>query len=203
MIYVDNSYNQLNVTYDNRKDVYSFDSIKSVSFSWDANVEYYVIINFIANDKNNSLRIYLKDLDPGLGWTNDFSGASLAVNTIAGWMDEVINVNIISPIGQADNAKSIPVTLSSDQEKLTITPNIIREQLTASSIQDDCYSISFASVGTVAALISFDSGANYVSIAAGTTINMDAGGLNNYYEKNTFYYDTTAVGAILIITYNI
>jgi hypothetical protein len=113
------------------------------------------------------------------------------------------DVTIVSPIGQLNNAKSIPVTLSSDQESLKITPVIIREQLTASSISDDCYSISFASVGTVAALISFDSGANYVSIAPGTTINMDAGGLNNYYAKDTFYYDTTSVGSILIITYNI
>lgn len=64
MIYVNNTSNQLNITYDTRKDVYAFDSIKSVSFSWDANADYYVIINFIANDKNNSLRIYLKDVDP-------------------------------------------------------------------------------------------------------------------------------------------
>jgi hypothetical protein len=203
MIYVNNTSNQLNITYDTRKDVYAFDSIKSVSFSWDANVEYYVIINFIANDKNNSLRIYLKDVDPTLMWTNDFSGATLAVNTIAGWMDEAISVKIIEPIGQLNNAKSVSVTLSSDQERLAITPKIRREELNTSSISADCYSISFASVGTVAALISFDSGVGYVSIAPGTTINMDAGGLNNYYAGGTFYYNTTAVGAILIITYNV
>ena len=94
MIYITNLNNQLNLTYDTRKDVYAFDSIKSVSFSWDTNGDYYVIINFIANDKNNSLRIYLKDVDPTILWVNTFAGATLAVKTIASWMNEVIEVSI-------------------------------------------------------------------------------------------------------------
>jgi hypothetical protein len=123
MIYVNNNNNQLNVTYDTRKDVYAFDSIKSVSFSWDTNGDYYIIINFIANDKNNSLRIYLKDVDPTLGWTNDFSGATLAVNTIALWMDEVITVNasIVSPIGQTTMSNSVAVVIASNQTSVPIT----------------------------------------------------------------------------------
>jgi hypothetical protein len=123
MIYVNNNNNQLNVTYDTRKDVYSFDSMKSVGFSWDTNGEYYVAINFIANDKNNSLRIYLKDVDPTLLWTNNLSGATLAVNTIALWMDEVITVNasIVSPIGQTTMSNSVAVVIASNQTSVPIT----------------------------------------------------------------------------------
>ena len=125
MIYVTNLNNQLNITYDTRKDVYAFDSIKSVSFSWDTNGDYYIIINFIANDKNNSLRIYLKDVDPTLSWTNDFNGATLAVNTIALWMDEVITVNasIVSPIGQTTMSNSVAVVIASNQTGVPITDN--------------------------------------------------------------------------------
>ena len=125
MIYVTNLNNQLNITYDTRKDVYAFDSIKSVSFSWDTNGDYYIIINFIANDKNNSLRIYLKDVDPTLLWTNDFNGATLAVNTIALWMDEVITVNasIVSPIGQTTMSNSVAVVIASNQTGVPITDN--------------------------------------------------------------------------------
>jgi hypothetical protein len=125
MIYVNNNNNQLNITYDTRKDVYAFDSIKSVSFSWDTNGDYYIIINFIANDKNNSLRIYLKDVDPTLLWVNDFNGATLAVNTIALWMDEVITVNasIVSPIGQTTMSNSVAVVIASNQTGVPVTDN--------------------------------------------------------------------------------
>jgi hypothetical protein len=232
MIYVNNNNNQLNVTYDTRKDVYSFDSMKSVGFSWDTNGEYYVAINFIANDKNNSLRIYLKDVDPTLGWTNDFNGATLAVNTIAFWMDEVINVNanIVSPIGQQIMDDSVAVVIASDQSNLPVeilgpldnkasadsvsvvltndqfiqivTPNIILETIHNDSLGVVCYSISFASNGTAPALITFDGGISYKSIPAGTTISMDANGLGNYYPSGFFGYDTSAPGSSLIITWN-
>jgi hypothetical protein len=220
MIYVNNNNNQLNVTYDTRKDVYSFDSMKSVGFSWDTNGEYYVAINFIANDKNNSLRIYLKDVDPTLGWTNDFNGATLAVDTIAFWMDEVITVNanivspigqqimddsvavviasdqstlpvdIISPLGQQASSTSVSVVLTNDQFKNSVTPNIILETIHDDSLGVDCYSISFASNGTADAEISFDGGLNFIPLPTGTTINMDAGGLAWNYPAGTFYWKT-------------
>jgi hypothetical protein len=206
MIYVDNTSNQLNLTYDTRKDVYAFDSIKSVSFSWDANTDYYVIINFIANDKNNSLRIYLKDVDPGLGWSNDFAGASTAVDDIASWMNEIISavVDIAKPKGEQISDESVSVVLSSDQFRFEPQPVlIISSGDTATLIGDYVYSISFASNGTAAALVSFDGGANYEAIPTGTTINMDAGGLGWVYRSDVFGYDTdTNAGSSLIITYN-
>lgn len=233
MIYVNNNNNQLNITYDTRKDVYAFDSIKSVSFSWDTNGEYYIAINFIANDKNNSLRIYLKDVDPTLGWTNDFNGATLAVDTIAKWMDEVITVNasIVSPIGQqimndsvavviaSDQstlpvqikgplnnqieADSVSVVLTDDQFKKAVVPTILIQTAINDNLAIASYSISFASNGTADARVSFDGGVNFVRLPTGTTINMDAGGLDWFYPNDLFYWDTTTyAGSSLIITYN-
>lgn len=205
MIYIDNTSNQLNLKYDTRKDVYAFDSIKSVSFSWDANADYYVIINFIANDKNNSLRIYLKDVDPTLSWPNTFNGASTAVNAIATWMDSAnANVNIVSPLDERVSSESVSVVLSSDQFRYETQPVlIISSGDVATLIADNVYSISFASNGTADALVSFDGGTNYESIPTGTTINMDAGGLGWIYRSDIFGYDTdTNAGSSLIITYN-
>jgi hypothetical protein len=205
MIYVNNDYNQLNLTYDTRKDVYAFDSIKSVSFSWDANTDYYVIINFIANDKNNSLRIYLKDIDPTLTWTNTFSGASKFVEQIATWMDSAnANVNIVSPLDERVSSESVSVVLSSDQFRFEPQPVLITSSGDVNTlIGDKVYSISFASNGTAAALVSFDGGSTYKSIPTGTTINMDAGGLGWIYRGDVFAYNTvTNAGSSLIITYN-
>jgi hypothetical protein len=95
---------------------------------------------------------------------------------------------------------SIDLKLSSQR----ITPTIIYSTGDSpTGIITDILSISFASVGTADALISFDGGGTYVAITTGTTINMDAGTLNNIYLGNTFYYDTnTNTGAALYITYN-
>ena len=71
------------------------------------------------------------------------------------------------------------------------------------SIHAKLYSVSFASNGTVAALVSFDSGNTYTSLEPGTIVNLDAGSVLNYYETDTFYYDTTPVGSALLITYNL
>lgn len=114
------------------------------------------------------------------------------------------DVNIKNPLGSLPDPSSVSVALSSDQYKLPVIPIIISSSgSTPVAITDKTYSISFASNGTAAALVSFDLGTTYVSLPAGTTVNMDAGGINNYYEGSTFYYDTaTNAGSSLLITYN-
>ncbi len=114
------------------------------------------------------------------------------------------DVNIKNPLGQLSSGESVSVVLNSDQAGLIITPVIIVSSgNTATLIVDKTRSISFASNGTADALISFDGGITYVNLPAGTTVNMDAGGLGNFYQGNTFGYDTaTNSGASLIITYN-
>lgn len=115
------------------------------------------------------------------------------------------DVNIISPIGPQLQADSISISFCKEQYNIPITPVIISSSGdTATNIPDAAYSISFASIGTADALVSFDGGSTYVNLAAGTSLNMDAGGLNNYYPNDQFYYDTnTNAGAALLITYNL
>jgi hypothetical protein len=93
-IIVNNTDNQLNINNNGVLDVYAVRSIKSVSKAVDASGNYYIAINFIANDKNNSLRIYLKDVSSPVTWTNDLTGANAALADIRDWLSEVIDVEI-------------------------------------------------------------------------------------------------------------
>lgn len=115
-----------------------------------------------------------------------------------------VDVNIVSPLGNQKLNDSVSVVLTPEQAAVAISPAIIISSGdTPTSIASPVRSISFASNGTADALISFDSGITYVSIPTGTTINMDAGGLHNYYDVDIFYYDTaTNAGSSLLITYN-
>jgi hypothetical protein len=106
--------------------------------------------------------------------------------------------NVADQIQNSGNVNPSPTA------PINIRPGlIISSGVAPTVINTRVYSISFASNGTAAALISFDGGATYNAIPAGTTINMDANGLNNFYAANTFGYDTqTNAGSSLIITYN-
>ena len=218
MIYVNNNNNQLNLTYDTRKDVYAFDSIKSVSFSWDTNGDYYVIINFIANDKNNSLRIYLKDVDPTLLWVNTFAGSTLAVNTIASWMNKVIEVNLdatndqVGVYGYVSGAAGSPVPLNVNAtgqvaiqdggNSITVdggtgslrTTGIIRPTGSGnvSSVAANFFSVSVANVGAADGDVL--GGTN--NIKPGEVLNFSADAINNFF--NSFAYDATGTEFIII-----
>jgi hypothetical protein len=114
-----------------------------------------------------------------------------------------VNATITAPLGARPEAQSVSVALASDQFRVQIRARIIVSAgETATLINSNLHSISFASNGTGPALITFDQGLNYVSIPAGTTVNMDAGGINNNYPGGYFGYDTSGAGASLIITYN-
>jgi hypothetical protein len=113
-------------------------------------------------------------------------------------------VEIIAPLGSQSELTSVSVAIASDQYALTIIPKIIISSGdTATIISDRVFAISFASNGSADALISFDGGLNYVALPTGTTVNMDAAGINNSYTASAFGYDTdTNAGSSLIITYN-
>jgi hypothetical protein len=93
-IIVNNTDNQLNINNNGVLDVYAVRSIKSVSRAVDASGNYYIAINFIANDKNNSLRIYLSDVSSPVTWTNDLTGANAALADIRDWLAEIVEVQI-------------------------------------------------------------------------------------------------------------
>lgn len=93
-VQVNNTGNQLSIITNGVLDVYAVKTIKSVSRGVDASGNSYIIINFIANDKNNSLRINLSEVTSPVTWTNDAVGAATAVSDIRGWLSEVIEVEI-------------------------------------------------------------------------------------------------------------
>ena len=93
-IIVNNTDNQLNININGVLDVYNVKTIKSVSRGVDASGNYYIAINFIANDKNNSLRINLSEVSSPVGWTNDVTGANAAIADIRDWLSETIDVVI-------------------------------------------------------------------------------------------------------------
>jgi hypothetical protein len=93
-IQVNNTDNQLNIITNGVLDVYNVKTIKSVSRAVDASGNHYIALNFIANDKNNSVRIPLNLVTSPVGWTNDTAGATAAVEDIRDWLSETINVVI-------------------------------------------------------------------------------------------------------------
>lgn len=181
---------------------FEYQSMKSIGKAFHNDGNWYVIINFFANDVLNPLKINLSLVSNQPTWTNDIVGADQAVYDIQSWMS-TNPVTIVSPIGFQSSSTSVSVALASDQFTQKVTPHIISVSGANGTIGLPCWSISFASNGTAAALVSFDEGASYVSLPAGTTINMTAGIFNWYYDTNVFHYDTTTnAGASLIITYN-
>lgn len=138
------------------------------------------------------------------------------VNTIgpvdlsAATLTALENVTVQNPAGAAavniqDGGNTITVDILDTQFEKPITPRILLSSTSSNptgSINSLTYAVSFASNGTGPALVSTDEGTTYQSIPSGTTLNFDAGGLGWYYEGNKFYWDTTAAGASLIITYN-
>jgi len=207
-IRVSNQDNQLSIETNSVVDVYNFDVIKSVSRAVDASGNNYISINFIANDKNNSVRIPLKEVITPASWTNDTTGAIQAVEDIRLWMDDVVSAIITSPIGQQSINDSVSVTLASEQANIQVIPMLmdivsgVTGNLTAYS-GNSLLSISFASRGTTGSDVSVDGGLTYVRLFPGETLNLDANGIMNYYDPTLFYWDTTiGVDSKLLIAFN-
>lgn len=183
---------------------FEYKSMKSIGKMHHNDGNWYVIINFFSNDGLNPLKINLSLVNNQAEWTNDIVGADTAVLDIQAWMSvNPISATIVSPLGSQASGASVSVALASNQFRVQIVPKIIVSSGDAATlIYSNLHSISFASNGTGPALITFNQGVNYVSIPTGTTINMDAGGIDNNYPGGYFGYNTSAAGASLIITYN-
>jgi hypothetical protein len=184
---------------------FEYRAIKSVGRSLHTDGNWYVIINFFANDVLNPLRLNLSQVTNQPTWTNDSSGSYAAAADIQRNIDLYItSATITGPFGSQDLASSVSVALSYEQMTQSITPNIISVGSANGDLGVACRSISFASNGTADARVSFNGGLTYVNLPAGTSINMDAGGIANEYPAALFYWDTTTnAGSQLIITYNI
>jgi hypothetical protein len=137
-----------------------------------------------------------------MGVRNDSNTAMTSAN--GDYSPVAVNANGAVAINDGGNSITVDgtVSIAAAQFTKTVTPNLIVTAGTTGVISAVVYSISFASNGTGPATISVDGGLTPQLIPAGTTINLDAGGLNWSYAANKFTWDTTAVGASLIITYN-
>jgi len=112
-IIVNNTDNQLNINNNGILDVYAIKSIKSVSKSVDASGNYYIAINFIANDKNNSLRINLSDVSSPVTWTNNLTGANAALADLRNWLSEIVDVNIVGGV-------TLDVNLDANNDEVSV-----------------------------------------------------------------------------------
>lgn len=170
---------QLKLAYSNSVEFYEFPTFKSITSVFDTvRQAYYVSINFIANDKNNSLRLYLTDIDNQPAWTNDANGAQNAVADIASWANKTVNV--VLPMNSR-------------------FPKIIRSTGTASTaIPGIQFSVSFASTGTANATITVNG--TVVILKPGETISYEAGD-PNIFLPGYFLYDTSVIGSELLIIY--
>lgn len=112
-IIVNNTDNQLNINNNGILDVYAIKSIKSVSKSVDASGNYYIAINFIANDKNNSLRINLSDVSSPVTWTNNLTGANAALADLRNWLSEIVDVNIVGGV-------TLDVNLDANDDEVSV-----------------------------------------------------------------------------------
>lgn len=163
---------QLQIVNDRNQEFYRFETMKSFSPAVDANGDWYVAINFIANDKNNSLRLYLKNIT-NLGLNNDYDSSISLVRILSAWATPFNNTIVAR----------WPYILSST---------------TSGSIPGECNSFTIKNAGATAGTVTF-SGGSSVSIPAGTLLTYDAGGLGCKFYANSVTWNAT--GTTFIITY--
>ena len=167
---------QLQIINSTNQEFYKYDIMKSFSAEVDAKGNWYALINFIANDKNNSLRLYTKNIT-NLGLSNTQASAIDLVRIISGWAN--ITVNVTLPINSR-------------------FPKIIRATGVSATIPGTQFSVSFASTGTANATITVN-GTNVI-LKPGESISYEAGD-PNIFLPGYFSYDTTAAGSELLIIY--
>jgi hypothetical protein len=146
--------------------------MKSFSAEVDAKGNWYVLINFIANDKNNSLRLYTKNIT-NLGLANTQASTTDLLRIISGW------------------AATFNSTVSARWPYIITSTG-------SGSIAGECNSFSIYNSGAAAGTVTL-SGGSAVSIAAGVTINFDAGGLGCKFYSGAVTWNAT--GTTFIVTY--
>ena len=209
-IQVSNTDGHLRVVQNGRVRFYNIKTIKSVDSLCDTNNDFYLVINFIANDKENALNLFLKDITNQASWTNTSAGAETAKGVISGWMQDATivsgtvslststlaaleSVTVQNPAGAAAvNIQDGGNIITVDSNAIERTPTILRTSA-SSSVAAGAYSVSFASVGTGNATV----GAGPTILKPGETINFDAGGIDN--TLAAIAYDASGVGAELLI----
>ncbi len=209
-IIVNNTDNQLNINNNGVLDVYAVRSIKSVSRGVDATGNYYIAINFISNDKNNSLRIYLSEVSSPVTWTNDLTGANAALADIRNWLSDIIEVQISEAndsilvygwdgttnrkIKTDANGELQVDILSLPNPGYVRVPGALRPTNTSgdvNTVADTFFSVSVANVGASNGTVLAG-----VTIKPGEVLNFSADAVNNYFTS--FPYNATGTEFVII-----
>ena len=100
------------------------------------------------------------------------------------------------------NTSAVVNVVTSPPSPQRVLPKLSIQTNSFGLVPERTTSISFASIGTDDALVSFDGNLTFVFVSPGTTINVSAGSENRFYDVNQFGWDTRPAGASLLITYN-
>ncbi len=129
-IKVYDSFNQLKIENGSKVEYYKYSTIKSISAVSDSNADFSVVINFVANDKENALLLKLNDISNKPLWINTGVGANAAVNEISDWARHDTPANEVEVVGwgagalgQEPMATSVPVVIASDQSAIDVDIN--------------------------------------------------------------------------------
>lgn len=213
-IQVNNTDSQLNIIVNGVLDVYNVKTIKSVSRVVDTSGNHYISINFISNDKNNSVRIPLSEVTSPVTWTNDTAGAIAAVEDIRDWLSEVIEVEISEAndsilVYGYDGANNQPIAVDANgvlaiQDNggsitvdggtgLLRTTGMLRPTGSGNvnTASATFYSVSVANVGSANGTV-----LSGVTIKPGEVLNFSADAINNFF--NSFAYNATGTEFIII-----
>jgi hypothetical protein len=163
---------QLQIINGTNQEFYKFETMKSFSAEVDAKGNWYALINFIANDKNNSLRLYVKDVT-NLSLQNTKTSTIDLLRIISQWASTFNNTIVAR----------YPYILTSTA---------------AGSIAGECNSFSIRNAGAAAGTVTL-SGGTAVSIPAGTLLTYDAGGLGCKFYSGAVTWNAT--GTTFIVTY--
>jgi hypothetical protein len=212
-IQISNTDGQLRVVQNGKVRFYNLKTIKSVDSLCDTNNNFYLVINFIANDKENALNVFLKDITNQVTWTNTSAGAETAKGVISGWMQDATivsgtvslststlaaleSVTVQNPGGASavniqDGGNSITVDGGTG---LARTPGILRPTTSGNvnTAAATFYSVSVANVGSANGTV-----LSGVTIKPGEVLNFSADAINNFFTS--FAYDAT--GTEFVITY--
>ena len=203
MIQVDNVNNQLVITWaNNLREYYAFEDMKSVTPYTGPSGDF-IVINFINENRNSSLRIPFIEIDNQPGWTTSL----IAAAAISSWMDTSIGGGLATEAtlqqveanttGLATEATLQSVdtntsTTATNTTALARTPNLIRPTGAGNinTVSAQFYSVSVANVGSANGLVLSK------PIKPGEVLNFSADALNNYFTD--FDYDATGTEFIII-----
>lgn len=181
MIQISNVNNQLVVTWaNNLTDHYAFEDIKSVTPYTGPSGDL-IVINFINENRNSSLKIPFIQIDNQPSWTD----VVVAAAAISAWMD--------TSIGSGLATEATLQNVETNTTGVARTPGFIREVNAAgdlNSVVSTFYSVSVANVGSADGTVLGE------VIRPGEILNFSADSLNNFFTS--FPYAATGTEFIII-----